>query len=184
MSSLVIRIAKQEDARAILDIYEPYILNTAITFEYEKVPLEIFQERMSKVQEQFPWLVSEMNGKIVGYAYASPFKERAAFAWDCECSVYVDGTVHQKGVATALYTKLLELVEQQGYYNVYALITVPNEKSIALHKKFGFRDVGVFQKTGYKMGTWWDLCILEKKLRNFEGVPEGIKTISEVLNYI
>jgi len=138
MSELCIRMATPKDAPAILSIYEPYILNTAITFEFEPVPLEEYVQRMEKVQDQFPWLVCEREGKVIGYAYCSRFKERAAFDWDCECSVYIDEKEHRKGIATALYTKLFELVREQGYYTIYALITASHESSITLHNKFGF----------------------------------------------
>jgi phosphinothricin acetyltransferase len=176
MSESNIRLATLEDAVAILSIYEPYILNTAITFEYETISVEVFQKRMEAVQKQFPWLVYEEEGKVVGYAYCSRFKERAAFDWDCECSVYIDEKAHRRGIATELYTKLFELVEKQGYYNIYALITFSHESSVSLHKKFGFTEVGVYQKTGYKMEKWWDLLVMEKRIHSFADIP--IKPIS------
>ena len=166
-----IRHATPEDALSILTIYEPYIINTSITFETVSVPVEEFKGRMGKIQKKFPWLVYEEDGVIIGYAYASEYRERAAFLWDCECSVYVAEAAHRKGIATKLYLELLEQLKQQGYYNAYAFITYPHESSIMLHKKFGFREIGVFYKTGYKMGKWWDLMVMEKALRNFEEEP-------------
>jgi phosphinothricin acetyltransferase len=180
MDKLVIRMAVEGDAKAIVDIYRPYILNTAITFEYEEISVEDFIKRMKIVQEQFPWLVCEVDGEVVGYAYCAKFKERAAFAWDCECSVYIKESAHRMGIATALYTKLIELVKRQGYYNIYSLITYPHESSVALHKKFGFREVGIYKKTGYKMGQWWDLIVLEKQLRSFDDTPVMPKSIHEI----
>jgi len=180
MSELVIRMAEIQDAKDILAIYEPYILETAITFEYDTIPIEIFEERMRKVLEQFPWLVCEKEGKLIGYAYCSPHYERAAFAWDCECSVYIAKEAHHQGVATALYTKLFELIEKQGYYNIYSLIALPHESSVALHKKFGFVEVGIYDKTGYKLGAWWDIIVLEKKLRSFEQIPTNPISILEI----
>lgn len=170
--SELIRLAVPEDAQAILSIYEPYIINTAITFETATIPLAAFRERMAKIQTQFPWLVYEIDGRVVAYAYASFYRERAAYAWDCECSVYVAEGMHRKGIATKLYLELFERLKEQGYYNIYAFITYPHNSSIELHKKFGFREVGVFYKTGYKMGKWWDLMVMEKALRVFDGVPE------------
>lgn len=181
MNELEIRMARLEDAEAILSIYNPYIEQTAITFEYDKVPVEAFQERMKKIQSYYPWLVCEIEGTVVGYAYGSQYKERAAFAWDCECSVYVADKAHGKGIATLLYKKLLNLLTLQGFYTAYALITVPNEKSVALHHKFGFLEVGTFTKTGYKFDTWWDLLIMEKRLNNFDLVPLGTKSIHEII---
>jgi len=175
-----IRIASVEDAQEILEIYEPYILNTAITFEYDAITIADFQERMRKVQEQFPWLVYVREGKILGYAYCSRFKERAAFDWDCECSVYIRESAHHQGIASALYTKLFELIQKQGYYNIYALITASHESSIALHRKFGFTKVGIYTNNGYKLGKWWDLLVMEKRISSFEKIPEKIKSILEI----
>ncbi|MDF2510495.1 MAG: sortase-like acyltransferase [Herbinix sp.] len=166
-----IRLATGEDAAAILSIYEPYILNSAITFETETISIEDFKRRMAKVQGQFPWLVYEEEGRVVGYAYASSYRERAAFAWDCECSVYIAKEAHRKGIATKLYLELLDRLKAQGYYNVYAFITYPHDSSVELHKKFGFREVGIFYKTGYKQGKWWDLIVMEKALRDFDQEP-------------
>ncbi len=176
----MIRMATLEDAPAIYRIYEPYIMETAITFEYDPVPLEIFQKRMETVLELFPWLVYERDGEILGYAYCAKFKERAAFAWDCECSVYIDQKAHRQGIATILYDKLFELVKKQGYYTVYALITYHHESSMELHKKFGFKQVGIYEKTGYKFGKWWDLLVMEKRLRTFDAEPEKPKSMQQL----
>ncbi len=166
-----IRLAIQEDAAAILSIYEPYIENTAITFETEKVSVEDFKGRMAKIQVQFPWLVYEVDGRVAGYAYASYYRERAAYAWDCECSVYISGEAHRKGIATKLYEELFARLREQGYRNVYAFITYPHDSSVELHRKFGFREVGIFYKTGYKLGTWWDLMVMEKAIGDFRQEP-------------
>lgn len=175
-----IRMATVEDALAIYAIYEPYILNTAITFEYDPIPLPEFRTRMVQVLEHFPWLVYEKEGKILGYAYCSKFKERAAFNWDCECSVYIDEQAHRQGIATELYQELFELIKKQGYYTIYALITNQHESSIALHSKFGFTKVGVYEKTGFKMGNWWDLLVMEKRLDTFDHSPLPSKSIHEI----
>jgi phosphinothricin acetyltransferase len=177
-----IRMATLKDAEAILAIYEPYILETAITFEYDKIPIEQFRDRMAKVMEQFPWLVYEEEGKILGYAYGSKFKERAAFGWDCECSVYLDREVKHRGIGTKLYKVLIDLIQRMGYVNLYALLTYPNEASMALHEKFGFAKVGIYQKTGYKFGQWWDLLVMEKRIGSVEGEPGVVKSIEEILH--
>jgi phosphinothricin acetyltransferase len=140
----------------------------------------MFRERMEGVLKQFPWLVYERDGIILGYAYCARFKERAAFQWDCECSVYIDQKAHRQGIATALYNKLFELVKQQGYYTVYALITYHHDSSTLLHKKFGFAEIGVYQKTGYKFKKWWDLLVMEKRLREPDSTPLPPKTIHEI----
>lgn len=176
------RMATLADAPDIYAIYEPYILNTAITFEYKPIPLEEFRLRMKKVLEQFPWLVCEREGKIVGYAYCTRFKERAAFDWDCECSVYIDENEHRKGIASLLYEEMLELVRKQGYFTVYALITNSHQSSIAFHERFGFTKVGVYEKTGYKFEKWWDLLVMEKRLRTFDEKPARLLSIHEIYN--
>jgi phosphinothricin acetyltransferase len=173
-------MATLKDASAIASIYEPYIRNTAITFEYDPVSAEEIQKRMGSVMKQFPWLVYEKDGRVLGYAYCSRFKERAAFDWDCECSVYIDEKEHRKGIASELYDKLFELVRLQGYFNIYALITYSHESSISLHRKFGFTEVGVYKKTGYKFGQWWDLMVMEKRLRDFNEAPEKPKSYFEM----
>ena len=170
-----IRFAKAGDAGAILDIYLPYIMNSAITFETEEIGLSEFQKRMEDIQSSFPWLVYEEEGRVLGYAYATAYRERAAFAWDCECSVYVSEKAQRKGIASRLYQELFEQLRERGYYNVYAFITYPHNSSILLHKKFDFREVGVFHKTGFKLGKWWDLIVMEKSLREYNEEPEKLK---------
>lgn len=180
MSKMTIRMATLEDAEEILKIYEPYILNTVITFEYDKIPLPKFVERMKTIMMQFPWLVCHIDGKMAGYAYCSPHLERAAFAWDCECTVYLAEEYQQRGIATLLYQILFELVKRQGYYNLYALICDSNRSSIKLHKKLGFDEVGTYFHTAYKLGDWRNLVVLEKQLRNPLDKPEDVKSIHEL----
>lgn len=172
MNNQRIRLATPEDAEQIYAIYEPYILNTAITFEYEPIPLGEYKQRMEKIQIRFPWLVYEEDNKILGYAYAAPYRERAAYAWDCESSVYIAKEAQGKGIATRLYNKLFKQVNNLGYVNIYAYITYPNDKSVALHKKLGFREVGIFKKAGYKLGQWWDLMVMEKAIGEHKDNPE------------
>jgi len=180
MSERLIRMANQDDAEAILKIYEPYILNTVITFEYDKVPIPVFKERMNKVMSQFPWLVCFIDGMLVGYAYCSAHLERAAFAWDCECSVYIAEEFKRKGIASALYDSMFSLISKQGYYNIYALICVPNESSVSLHLKHGFTNIGTYNNTAFKLGEWRNLLIMEKRLQIFQGEPKQIIPIHKL----
>ncbi len=162
-----IRLAVPEDAGALLGIYAPYVTDTAVTFEYAVPSEEDFRVRIQAVLEQFPWLVCEADGKIAGYAYASPFQKRAAYQWDAELSVYVSPPFHRQGVAKALYEKLLPILKMQGYYNLYALITLPNPASIGFHQSYGFETAGVYHGTGFKFNKWHDMAVLEKRLRDF-----------------
>lgn len=180
MKKTEIRMADLEDAKEIYGIYEPYILNTVVSFEYDKVPLEVFKERIQKITGKYPWLVYTVEGEIAGYAYCSLHRERAAYAWDCECSVYIKDTYHKKGIGTALYKALFELAEAQGVYNIYSLICVPNEGSVALHKKFGFNELGTYSSTAYKFGEWRDLLVMEKRLREPKGAPDKLILAAEL----
>lgn len=158
-----IRPATLEDAKDILAIYEPYILNTTITYEYDKIPLEDFKLRMESIMKKHPYLVYEVEGEIAGYAYASPHLERAGFAWDCEVAIYLSPKFHGQGIASKLYKVLFEIVEKQGYRNIYSVLDYPNEASFALHKKFGFTEVAIYKHTAFKLGAWRHLQVLEKR---------------------
>lgn len=173
MNQVEIRMATLEDAKSIYEIYEPYIMNTVITFEYDKVPLPVFEKRIEKVMEKLPWLVCTIDDVVAGYAYCSPHMERAAFGWDCECSVYIHKDYHKKGIGTALYEALFHIVKEQGYYNMYSLICVPHESSVALHKKFGFTEVGTYYNTAFKMGQWRHLLVMEKRLQENSDEPKS-----------
>ncbi len=180
MSRITIRMANLEDAEEVYKVYEPYILNTVITFEYDKVPVEVFRERMKNVMDKFPWLVCLIDGEIAGYAYCSPHLERAAFGWDCECSVYLNEKYHRRGIGTALYEALFHIVEQQGIYNIYSLICIPHESSVALHKKYGFTEVGTYYNTAYKLGKWRHLLVMEKRLKETIGEPAPVIPIHKI----
>ena len=161
-----IRIAKKADARAILDIYKPFILNTAVTFE-EVVPDEDeFKKRMTAILWECPFLVCETNGQVVGYAYASAHRSRAAYRWNREVSVYVHPDFRRKNIANALYHALFPILKIQGYANLLAVITLPNQASIAFHESFGFTKCAEYNNIGFKLGQWqkvgwWELSLIE-----------------------
>lgn len=176
-----LRLANVNDAKYILKIYEPYIKNTAITFEYEVPTLEEFENRIKSISKTYPYIVCiDDNNNIVGYAYASKYKERAAFNWDVELSIYIDSMYHNKNISHALYSSLLETLKIQGVYNAYASIVVPNVKSEKFHKKYGFKQVGYYPKTGYKFKKWHDLICLEKNIINFNIEPTPIRPITSI----
>lgn len=161
-----IRLAKPADADSLLAIYAPYIINTAFTFETEVPSTENFAQRIITYQQNWPWLVYEVNGVIVGYAYATKHRERAAYQWCVESSVYVHNDFQQKGIAKALYKTLFEILKYQGCRNVYAGITLPNDKSVAFHKSFGFAWLADYKNIGYKLNkwntvSWWQLQLNE-----------------------
>jgi L-amino acid N-acyltransferase YncA len=175
-----IRMARKDDAPQILKIYQPFIMNTTITFEYDKISLGDFENRMEDIMSQFPWIVYEIDENIVGYAYSSPLFSRAAFSWDCQCSVYIDNSNQGMGIGSQLYDVLFDINKRQGYYNVYALITVPNPSSMYFHEKQGFIHNGTYEKTGYKFGKWHDLELMSKTIGDFTTKPTPIKSIRDL----
>ena len=166
--NITIRPATSDDAGEIISIYAPYIRDTCITFETEVPTIMEFAARMENIINSYPYLICEANGCTAGYAYASKFHARAAYRYSAEASVYVSPEFHGKGIGKALYTRLLELLKEQGIYTVYAGVTLPNEKSVSLHKALGFTEVGIYHNAGYKLGKWLDVMWLEKPLRDYD----------------
>ncbi len=160
-----IRLVTLADAAAVLAIYEPYVLDTAISFETESPSVEEMRERISHYGETHPWLVYELDGQVAGYAYSSPWHARAAYAWSCEVSIYVDGATHRRGIGRALYTVLLEALRRLGYYTAIAGVTEPNPASIGLHESIGFHRTAIYHNVGFKAGRWWDVTYLELALQ-------------------
>ena len=175
-----LRMATIEDAERLLEIYTPYIKETAITFEYEVPSVREFEERIEKVLEKFPYLVAVVQDRIVGYAYASPYKTRAAYQWSVETSIYIDREYQGNGIGSVLYTKLLEVLKMQNVRNVYACVALPNAESEALHKKFGFALVGRFHNVGYKLNEGHDTGWYEKHLALDSDTPKQVIPIGKV----
>ncbi len=172
MSGTVIyRIATPADADGILEIYRPYIESTAITFETVVPTSEQFRARVEGVLAQYPYLVAEAEGKLLGYAYASAYRARAGFLWTPELSVYVRQGYHGNGIGTRLFAALLDLLRMQGYQNVCSAVSWPNAGSEKLHNHFGFRFAGLQKKCGFKNGQWCDLAILERRLGDYPEPP-------------
>lgn len=159
-----IRLATPSDAAALLAIYAPYVENTAITFEYEVPTIEDFTNRIAKTLEKYPYLVAEEDGVVVGYAYASTYYARTAYDWAVELSVYVSLDSRGQGVGTKLYDALEYLLDQMGYIHFLVCISLPNEASLALHRKRGYQQVAHFPKIGYKFNRWHDIVWLQKSL--------------------
>lgn len=168
-----IREAKPADVSALLAIYAPYVTETTITFETKVPTLADFQERIRTTQEKFPYLVAEVDSKVLGYAYAHPYYGRAAYTWTVELSIYVAQEARQQGLGQALYDALEKELEQQGVINLLACISLPNDASISFHEKRGYEQVAHFQKVGFKLGKWHDIVWLQKKLGNPE-IPEPV----------
>jgi phosphinothricin acetyltransferase len=162
----LIRIAKGSDADPVLKIYSPYIQNTSFTFETEVPTPDAFRERIDAYLQNFPWLVCEIDGAVAGYAYGGKHRERTAYQWCVESSVYVHDDFQKRNVATALYTALIGILKLQGFRNLYAVINLPNERSVAFHEKMGFTYFASYKNVGYKLGKWktvgwWELPLNE-----------------------
>ena len=153
----IIRIAAEADAPGMLEIYAPFILNTGITQETEVPSVADFQQRIISNLAERPWLVCEINNEIAGYAYAGKHRDRKGYQWCTEPSVYISEKYFGLGVPYALYTALFDILKLQGYVNAYAVITLPNDRSIAFHKKFGFEYLTTYKNIGYKLGQWHDV---------------------------
>ncbi|QHV95776.1 arsinothricin resistance N-acetyltransferase ArsN1 family B [Spirosoma endbachense] len=178
---MTIRFAKLTDTPAILAIYAPYVNNSAITFEYVVPTLSDFSERIQIIQEQFPYLVAESDGRVLGYAYASRHRDRMAYQWAVETSVYVHPDGQRQGIARQLYTSLFDLLRRQGYYNAYAGITAPNQKSEALHQAMGFEPIGIYPNVGYKLGAWHDVAWFKLILQPHQVNPTRPVPITRII---
>ena len=160
----MIRFAEETDIPQILDIYGPYILNTTASFEYTVPTREEFIARFRGITSQFPWLVWEENGQILGYAYGSAPFERAAYQWSAEASVYLRPEAQGRGIGRQLYRVLEELLKSQGYARIYAIITSENRASLAFHRALGYREVAELPGCGIKFGRVLGIKWMEKQL--------------------
>ena len=164
----MIRIAVEADLAAILDIYAPYVTDTTVTFEYDVPSREVFLERFRGITAQFPWLVWEEDGQIMGYAYAAAPYARAAYAWCAEPSVYLRGDARGRGIGGRLYAALEEILLRQGYQVLYALVTSENKASLRFHEKAGYIQRVDFANCAFKFGRSLGVIWLEKRLKSVE----------------
>ena len=162
---MVIRPATVSDVSAMLAIYEPIVRETAISFELDPPGLADYEARVSKYSAGWAWVVAELNGEVLGYAYGSSHRERAAYRWSTETSAYVALGARKQGVGTRLYEALLAVLGDQGYCNAYAGVTLPNEASVALHRSVGFSPIGTFPSVGRKFNKWHDVAWFHRRLR-------------------
>lgn len=190
-SGVQIRVARLTDAPRLVEIYAPYVQKTAITFEYEVPSVEEFRGRMADTLKKYPYIVAEKAGKVVGYAYLSPFVGRKAYQWAAETSIYVDTEDRHAGVGKALYHALEGICRVMGILNLNACIGYPIEddeylthNSAQFHAHLGYRMVGEFKKCGYKFDRWYDMVWMEKLLDDHPAKPTAVKNFSDVRNEI
>lgn len=188
MGERKIRAARPADAPALLEIYRPYVEQTAVSFEYEPPGPEEFAGRIRAVLEKYPYLILEEEGQPMGYAYAGVFIGRAAADWAVETTVYVRRDARGKGAGRALYTALENILALQGVQNLNASIAWAEEEedeyltrsSPEFHRRMGYSPVGRFRRCGFKFGRWYDLLWMEKQIGPHESQPPAPKTFDEV----
>ena len=173
------RMAGEADAQALLDIYAPYTEGTA-SFEEGPPSLAEFAGRIRDISATYPYIVCEVDGEIAGYAYAHRYKERAAYRWNVEVTVYLKPAFHRRGIGRALMTRLLAMLARQGVRMAYSCITLPNPASTGLHAAMGFTEAGVLTDAGWKNGSWRDVIWMQKRLCGAPGAPEEIVPIGKI----
>lgn len=160
----MIRIAREADAAACHAIYAPVVEASAITFETELPGDDAMRGRILARMATHPWLVWEEHGVVLAYAYAGRFRERAAYDWIAETSIYVHEDARRRGIARRLYGALLDAMRLQGINQAVGVITLPGETSVAMHASMGFTPAGVWPSAGYKLGQWWDVGVWSRFL--------------------
>lgn len=177
---MAVRLAVYEDLPQILEIYAPFVLETAVSFEYTVPTLETFTERFRSITSQFPWLVWEEDGQVLGYAYGSAPFERAAYSWCAEASIYLHPRAQGRGVGKLLYRVLEEILIRQGYRKLYAIVTTANERSVKFHQAVGYKLMATFPDCGVKFGRLYGTHWLSKDL-NSDGIPINVPTPISVI---
>jgi phosphinothricin acetyltransferase len=164
--AMKVRAATEGDAAACAAIYAPYVTDTAITFEIEPPTVDQMAARIAAAERTHAWLVLEdlEDGRVVGYAYGGPFKERPAYRWSCEVSVYLETGLRRSGGGRALYEALFPRLVERGYRTAVAGMTLPNEASAGLHRALGFEPVGTYRRIGWKHGRWHDVAWMQRML--------------------
>lgn len=182
-----IRMATEADAEEILMIYTPYVINTAITFEYDVPSVAEFSKRIRNTLQMYPYLVVLEGNSIIGYAYASAFKQRAAYNWAVETTVYLKQDCRGRGFGKKLYLTLEDILKSQNIINLNACIAYTagedahlDNTSTVFHEHLGYTKVAHFTKCGYKFGTWYDMIWMEKMLGEHPDKPERIIPITEI----
>ncbi|MBD8872897.1 GNAT family N-acetyltransferase [Rhodanobacter sp. DHB23] len=161
----MIRTAHEADAAAIHAIYAPHVTDGVATFENVVPGVDAMRERIRARLPHYPWLAWEEGGEVLAYAYAGRFRERAAYDWIAETSIYVHPDAQGRGIARRLYGCLLDVMRLQGLTQAVGVITLPGTASVALHETMGFAPAGVWRQSGWKLGRWWDVGVWQKELQ-------------------
>ena len=179
--AVCVRAAAPEDAEQLLEIYTPFVISedsslSNVSFELAVPDVEEFRQRIQDISTHFPYLVGEVNGQILGYVYCHPYRERLAYQWAVEVTIYLAPAGQGKGLGRLLYETMEKLLCLQGVTMAYSCITVGNDHSIKMHEALGYRLIGTFTNSGYKNGQWLDTVWLEKQLQPCPKQPDNIKS--------
>lgn len=182
---IAIRPARPEDAATIAAIYAPHVLSGTVSFENEAPDTRAMRGRMAASGGLYPWLVATTGEAgeeqaILGYAYASPFKDRPAYRWTVETTIYVSGAALGQGAGRLLYDALIDTLVAQGFVQAIGVIALPNDASIALHESVGFRRAGMYREVGFKLGRWVDVGFWQRELNDATIPPAAVRPFSDV----
>lgn len=177
-----IRLITEKDVNEVLSIYKYYVDNTIVSFEYIAPSPEEYLQRIKTNTEKYPWLVCLHKNEIIGYAYGSTHRYRTAYQWSPESTIYLAPGFHSKGIGRMLYETLFSLLTLQGYYNVFAGVALPNEKSVGFHQALGFEEIGIFKNIGYKHGNWHHTHWFQLMLNEHQTNPTTPKKMKEVIS--
>lgn len=174
MESYSIRVAEENDAKVVHDIYGAYIADENVTFTTENPSVEEYRNKIIHTKETYPFYIAETaDGSILGYVYGSPLRPHDAYKWNVEATIVLaPDAPRRQGIATALYEKLIETLKVQGFQFVYGVLVDTNEASIALHESLGFKEVGHFYNAGYKLGKWRGILWMQKQIGDLNDAPQ------------
>lgn len=180
-----VRAAVPRDAERLLEIYTPFVISedsslSNVSFELETPSLEEFRQRIVDISTKFPYLVAQVGDELWGYVYCHPYRERLAYQWSVEVTIYLAPVGQGKGLGRVLYEAMEEILRLQGITMAYSCITLGNEHSIKMHEALGYRLIGTFSKSGYKNGQWLDTVWLEKELQPCPAQPENMRSWREL----
>ena len=183
--AICVRAAMPQDAEQLLEIYTPFVISedcsvSNVSFELEAPSVEEFRQRIVDISSKYPYLVGEKDGQILGYVYCHPYRERLAYQWSVEVTIYLAPAGQGKGLGRVLYEAMEEILRLQGITMLYSCITLGNEHSIKMHEALGYRLIGTFSKSGYKNGQWLDTVWLEKQQQPCPKQPDNIKSWREL----
>lgn len=185
LKNYTLRLATPADAAELLKIYAPFVASedsnlSDVSFEYEVPSVEEFAGRIRDISASYPYLVCEQEGRLLGYAYAHPYIQRAAYQWGAEVTIYLAPEGQGRGLGRVLYTALEELLRKQCVVVLYACVTASNEHSVKMHEALGYKIIGRFNNTGFKHGHWLDMVWLEKRIAELPAVPQPLKAIGDL----